>query len=552
MPATQTTAAHPELPDLHTDEGEVLGDLAGMVEQLQHTSIAPGRRMIALIRVSKTGDREGEGFIAPEDQLATIRAYCKAHGYEIIDVRHEMDTSGGKVDREVLNGVMADVLDHGAADGVIVAYVSRYARTTAGLQMVRKLQGAKKTFISVKEGIGPEMLATSFGWFTFTIMLAVAELQLAMLTEGFLTARKMHIAAGIANQTPYGYRKRKVDEEDKPRRLEPDPKTSKYVTYMFERRAAGDSWITIANALDKKGAPVPGGGNVWLYTRVRHIVQNRVYLGELSSGEFVNEKAHFPLVTLEQFDAANALNQTPARNGKAAYPLTGIVRCATCGGRMVGFMQTVKAGRKRDGEPRKYPYYRCRRNYSWGKCPAPASCPAGELEQLVAEEFFRRFTRELTAVRRGDDRSADLAAAQTAIDEARSAVALFHASPASKRTAKLLGAEWHEEQVERLNDELEAAQDVWQEIRNAMAGMELPPELEARWWDLSCDEQRGFLSRAFGVVAVKPSGGRGRHVPVAGRARIWIKDETGSPEATLPRRGATIDDKITAMVPIEF
>ena len=439
------------LPELNVEDLPDLPELTDIIGRARNVHMAPGRRLIAIVRVSKMNgrDAEAEGFIATPEQRRKIKSYAEAHGCEIVDEYEELDISGGKIDRDALDAAYADVAA-GKADGIIVAYLSRYARTTAGLQFVRKLQAGGKAFVSVDEGIGPEMLQTSMGWFQFTIMLAVAELQLAMLTEGFLAARRAHVAAGIANQTPYGYRKRPADAKDKPRRLEPDPKTSKYVTFMFDRRGAGDSWITIAKALDRKGAPVPGGGKVWLYTRVRAIVTNRVYLGELTSGEFVNEKAHFPLVSVEQWTAANTVNQTPARNDAAAYALTGIVRCATCGGRMVGFMQTIRSGRKRDGEKRTYPYYRCRRNYGWGVCPAPASCPAGELEALVVEEFFRRFTRDLDATRRADDRSTELAEAQAAIDKANAEYDRFTGSPATARTAELRGQGWYDAEVETL------------------------------------------------------------------------------------------------------
>ena len=90
----------------------------------------------------------------------------------------------------------------------------------------------------------------------------------------------------------------------------------------------------------------------------------------------------------------------------------------------------------------------------------------------------------------------------------------------------------------------------WQDVRNAMAGVDLPAGLEEKWGDLTLDEQRGFLSDGFGVVAVKPSGGR--RVAVIERVRIWARNEKGSPEAKLPRRGATIGDKITGKVPIKF
>lgn len=541
MTTTQT------MPDLYADDTEV-PDIVGLVERAQSTQIAYGRRLISIVRTSKMNGRDAkaEGFIATPTQRRDIKGYAKAHHCTIVKEYEELDVGGGKIDRTAIDSALADIAA-GKADGIIVAYLSRYARTTAGLQLVRKLQADGKAFISVAEGIGPEMLGNSFGWFTFTIMLAVAELQLGMLTEGFLTARKTHIAAGIANQVPYGYRKRGAHEKKNPRRLEPDPETSKWVAFIFDRRAVGDSWITIARTLDEKGAPVPGGGQRWLYTRVRHIVSNRTYLGELHSKEFVNLKAHPAIVTRKKWDAANKLNQTPVRNGAAAYLLTGIIRCASCGGRMVGFMQTTR----HNGKVAKNAYYRCRRNYSWGRCEAPAYVPARELERLVVDEFFRRFCGDLDATREVEDHSADLAAAQAVIDECNAALDRFLDSPQTKRTAERRGQAWYDDKLGELNDAVEAAEAAWQDIRNAMTGVELPAGLIEDWPSIGLDAQRGFLSDGFGVVAVKAGGGR-RNIPVADRIRIWARNEPGSPESKLPRRGAKIDDKITAKVPIEF
>jgi DNA invertase Pin-like site-specific DNA recombinase len=546
MPRTHPNPAPPDLSaaELAAEPPE-LGDI---VERLQTATIARGRRLIVILRVSKTGGREklAEGFIAEPEQLGKCEGYANAHGCEIVDVRRERNVSGGSVDRDVLNDAVADVLA-GKADGIIVARVNRYARTTAGLQMVRKLQAAGKTFVAVDEGIGPEMLQTSFGWFTFTIMLAVAELQLAMLTEGFRTAREMHVAAGIAAQVPYGYRKRSASEEDRPRRLERNPETAAFVPFMFKRRAAGDSWPAIALALDAAGAPTPSGTATWKHERVRTIVQNRAYLGELTSGEFVNRKAHPALVSPEEFNDANALNQPSNRNGKANYPLTGVLRCASCGGRMVGFMQTIKSGKKRTGPPVKYRYYKCRVRYGWGRCESPAYAKADEIEALVIGEFFRRFTGELDAALCEEDRSAELAEAEAEVTAAEAALDLFVDSPATARTALRRGQAWYDQRVDALTDELTTAQAAAQEVRNAVAGFDLPPGIEQDWDGLTLEVQRGFLGRAFGVVAVGSAARRS--IPVADRIRIWARDEAGSPEADLAARD---DDGHMVKVPIKL
>lgn len=518
-------------------------DLFGVVQINKVTKVD---RLIFIPRVSQVKGRKGPSFMSVDEQTDTVERWAADNGAEVIDTRPEMDVSGGSVDRTVLQGALRDVLA-GRADGIIVATLDRYARTTDGLAAIRTLNQKGKAFIAVKEGIEPSMTITSTGWLLLTILLALAEFQLRRFTEGWEATRARHIAAGVHTQVPYGYRKRDKDEVERPRQLEPDPVTAKWVRYMFKRRAAGASWIGIARELDGKGVAPPGGGECWLFNRVMAIVGSRVYLGEIRSGDaYVNTKAHKAIVTVELWELANAKKQTPARGDREPYVLTGLVRCATCGGRMVGFIQSVKNGRKRDGQTRKYTYYRCRRNYSWGRCPAPAYAPAGELEQLVIDEFMVRFVHALEGEQTADDRSAELDAAQEIIDEANADYDLFVNSPATKRTARTRGQEWYDAEVEKLNDALEAAQAAWQEIRNSMSGLDLPADLALRWPKLPLETRRGFLSDGFGVVAVRSSGGR--RVPVAERVRIWAREEAGSPAARLPGR----DTGISVRVAIKF
>jgi len=476
-----------------------------------------------MIRVSQVGKRSrpGETMLSVPEQRSIISASARENNIRIVGWRKELDVSGGRVDREVLEATLADVFA-GKADGIICADVSRYARTTDGLQAVRKLNANGKTFIAVREGIGPASLSTPAGWLLFTIMIALAEFQLRLLTAGWQTARQAYIEAGIANHVPYGYRKRAKDAKENARHLERDPAQAPHVVFMFKRRMIGDSWSTIARKLDARKAPTPNGGAVWHYETVRRIVLNRAYLGESRSGEFVNHTAHEPLVTLKLFTAAGEQAKTANHNGTAAYPLTGLVRCASCGGRMNGY--ATKHPRA-DGTITIYDGYRCRRHFGWGRCESPAYVPARELERLVVREFFRRFMKELDAEQRADDRSADLAKADDAIEEARESLDLFRASPETARSVKLMGKGWYEKELAKLNDRIEAALTHYASVREAMTGIALPTDLDEAWPNLTTDEQRGFLSAGFGVVAVKPG-----EAAVEDRIRIWARNEPGAPE----------------------
>jgi DNA invertase Pin-like site-specific DNA recombinase len=94
---------------------------------------------------------------------------------------------------------------------------------------------------------------------------------------------------------------------------------------------------------------------------VRQLLANRVYLGELRVGSYVNETAHEPLVTVDEFLAAQSAqcSRGPRVRDEPAL-LAGLVRCAGCG-------HVMSRGRT------KAEVYACHGRMSAGRCPAPAA-----------------------------------------------------------------------------------------------------------------------------------------------------------------------------------
>jgi DNA invertase Pin-like site-specific DNA recombinase len=517
-----TKRKDPTLPSLHAPAGS-------FADGIEPNAIPPANHLIGTVRVSKLGGRGGEALMAPDIQEDVMRGWRDQNAPGCtIEFRRELDTSGGTVDRTVLEGALDDIFA-GRADGLITASIDRYARTTDGLQAIRTLNQSGKTFVAVREHIGPEMTTTSFGWFTLTILLAIAELQLAQFTEQWLTVRRRHVAAGIANQTPYGYTKRSKDEVERPRRLDRNDETAPWVEYIYERRAAGQSWEGIVRELEAADVVSPKGGKRWLHSTVTDIVKNRAYLGELTSGEFINPKAWEPLVSVALWERANNVMTTAARADSESHLLTGLLRCATCGGRMNGYMQCRKGGDR-------WFYYRCRRRYSWGKCPKPASANLDELEAIVVAAFWQAHQEALEAVGvDSDEASADVRAAQEALDDAEADLRDFRDSPMTAKMKKKHGQSWVDEGMEARDLRVDDARDALTLALAAKRGTYVPVDLDVQWDELPVDEQRSYLSDTFGLIVVAPN--MGWREPVAGRVRMWGRDEPGTPEVA--GRGAT-------------
>lgn len=496
-----------------------------------NASTLEGKRYVACRRVSRIAGRSGASFMSPEMQAESMERFAAMHGIDIIEWVDEndggtRDASGGTVEREGLMHALAQC-EHGNADGILVAKVDRFARTvTGGLAVINKLEDIERDLVAAAEGVivGDEK-ATATDKMVRTLWLTLAQWQRDMLTEQWEATRERHIDAGVHNVEPYGYRK------GADRKLKPVAEEKPFVLMAFELRAAGEGWQRITEKLNAAGAPMrerklkgktvkaPG----FTHARIASIIENRTYLGEVRSGEFVNTNAHEAIVPLDLFERANAAKGVH-KSGKAeTYALTGLVRCASCGVRMRGATQTSTSNGKR------IRYYSCRRYHSFGTCPAPASLNADVLEALVIERFEREYlTDGINMV--GTDATDGIDVAKRQLDAAEAEVRDFLTS-ASARALKSVSVELWEEGLAERTDAVSAAQKALTDARNDAHGITLPEHLTTDTIrELPLTELRGFLAEGIELVAVAHQPKTGTRLPLAERVAIFTGNETGMPD----------------------
>lgn len=213
----------------------------------------------------------------------------------------------------------------------------------------------------------------------------------------------------LGGRPPYGYRL--VDAGPHPNRahaawgrrlhrLEPDPATAPHVRWIFAQRLAGYSVASIARALNDTGIPCPSGadparnphrsGQRWMLTTVAAILANPRYTGRQvwnrqrtdhddidpdgtitrhhevqrwnAAPHWVISRqiAHPPLITEEQFIAAQAIHTapTPVDGTPRHYILAGLVCCGVCGRIMDSHWVHGRPG------------YRCRHGYTSSRTKA--------------------------------------------------------------------------------------------------------------------------------------------------------------------------------------
>jgi DNA invertase Pin-like site-specific DNA recombinase len=486
------------------------------------------RVLDVLLRVSQRKGREGEAFHSPVVQRKACTDWCKLNGARVGRVFDESDSvSGGTIEGRALLGEAMERALSGKSDGIIVMAVDRFGRNLIeGMDAVKRLQASGASFVAVNQGIdtgSTNEQTQSMTNFLLGLMFLLAQRERESLIEKWDVTRERQIEElGIANHETFGYRKG-TDEHGRERKLVPVEDEAPAVVEMFERRAAGEGWGAIADALNAAGVLTRTGGK-WTHARVRDVINRRTYLGEVASGhDYVNPNAHEAIITQDLWDRAHARDgkrrTTTGATRTDAFLNIGIARCTSCGGAMGPHFSSGGRGER----------YRCHINFGWGKCTAPASIARAELDAHV-EEMFLTDVLALEHELRASDATTALDAARAARDAAKASLRSWTTDP--HNDALRIGApeEYEEGTHARLARLAAAEEQVKREESTAGVRATLPTNLVEVWPTLSNAEKRTWLSTYYGVIAVKPiEHGEGKRVDSRKRVTVFTVDDPALP-----------------------
>ncbi len=489
------------------------------------------------VRVSKVGARTAEeGFISPEVQEVAIRAWADRAGVQLVMQPHELNVSGGTMDRPVFNDIM-ERIRAGRSGGVVVYRCDRFARTLLGaLETLAEIGAHGAQFASATE---PTLdYSTSHGRAFMQQMFVFAEFLRSTLKESWAEGNRWKVERDgihISPTVPLGY------DRGPDKRLVPNQWASAVVE-VFRRRAAGEAWGALAEHLNELEAPKPkrknaATGSRWTGEAVQRLCAKRVYRGEASRyvqqdvddrGPVVNAEAHPALVTEQDWQAAQ-MNPRIAKGGRDGNPaplLSELIRCQGC-------RYSLSLGRGPKGER----LYRCRAKHASGRCPSPASVMAESIEAHVEEAVLSEIDGRVRLV----PDSAERERASSALDQARGDLDDFRRDRAARRK---LGAEgWHDwlDTYLAAVREAEAALD----RLNLQVGLGSEGVTREHYLALPSDDRREVLAGFIDTVIVRRSRGRGRNVdPIGQRSRILWR---GQAPADLPRRRVA-----NPIVPFDF
>lgn len=467
------------------------------------------------VRVSKVGDREGEGFISPDVQEGAIRAWSERTGVPVVIERHELNVSGGTMERPIFNEIMEKIRS-GQSGGIVVYKLDRFARTLLGA--VTTLADLGQHGAVLASATEPELdYTTPSGRAFMQQMFVFAEFVRSTLKESWATAQRLAIERGvhISPSVPFGY-----DRGDDGR-LTPNAQAP-VATEMFRRRGHGETWGAIASWMND--AAPRSGGKMWTGQSIQRLCEKRVYRGEASRyveqdidgrGPIVNPNAHPALVTEQEWQAAQMDPRIAqgGSNGKPLPLLSGLIRCAGC-------RYAMSKGAAHGSAT-----YRCRRDHASGRCPEPAMILMETIEDHVEQTVLSEIDGMAKIV--PDSTERDRAVAE--LEQARADLDDFKGDRAARRK---LGAQWHEwldtylaavRKAEAALDRIDQQLGVVREGLTREHYLSLPPA-----------DRREVLAGFIDCVFVRRSRGRGANVdPISDRSRILWR---GQGPDDLPRR----------------
>jgi site-specific DNA recombinase len=432
------------------------------------------------VRISRVGDRDGERFVSPSEQAERIRSACARDGLALVETIEELDVSGGTpLERRPGLRRAVELVEEGEANVVVVAYFDRLVRSLhVQREVVERVESAGGAILALD--VGEVRADTASRWLSSTMLGMVAEYHRRVTTERTEDAKRRAVARGVPPfpSVPPGYR-RNPDG-----RLEPHPEEAPVVAEAFRLRTAGATVMEVRNYLRRHGIERSFHGT-------QALLNSRVVLGELRFGEMVNTASHPAIVDAATWQAVQRMRSTRGRRPKSERLLArlGVLRCGTCGSRMV--TGTVHG---------RYGMYRCP---PIGDCPRRVTISAEIAENTLVEavkDAIEGLEGRASLAEGVEDAERELALAEGELDAAiRAFTGLDDVATAQERLTEL------REQRDRARDRVK-------ELRAATGSA---VTVGAGDWDqLTIDEQRAVIRAVVAEAVVHPGGRGGERITV--------------------------------------
>ena len=344
---------------------------------MSRTGPAPVR--CAIYTRKSTEEGLEQAFNSLDDQREACAAYVKSQQHEgwtlLPDYYDDGGISGGTMDRPAMQRLLADVRE-GKVDVIVVYKVDRLTRRLVDFaRIVEALDEAGASFVSVTQAFNT---TNSMGRLTLNLLLSFAQFEREVTSERIRDKIAASKRKGIwmGGPVPIGY-----DVVD--RKLAINLEEAEMVRLIFTRYLAAQSLESLAEDLADRGVRSKQrvtrngrrfGGTPFRPGGLRHILGNRIYLGEVNHKGQVHPGEQEAIIDRALWDKVQA-----RLSGASKRPRTGNISARA--GRIFGAegKRLHSAHGKKHGK--RYRYYvsstRDNRN-GW-------RLPAGDIEALVQQ-----------------------------------------------------------------------------------------------------------------------------------------------------------------------
>ena len=418
--------------------------------------------------------------MSPREQTERIRSIAERDGLHLVETIEELDVSGGTplAKRHGLRRAV-EMVEAGDAEVVVVAYFDRLVRSLAvQAEVVERVERAGGQILAVD--VGEVRAETAGRWLSSTMLGLVAEYARRSTAERTADAKRRAIARGVPTfaNIPPGYRQRKD------RTLEPNG-DAPAVAEAFRMRASGATIMDVRGHLATHGIKRSFHGT-------QALLRSRIVLGELHFGVLVNESAHEAIVDPDTWRRVQRQIVTRGRRPKSDRLLArlGVLRCGTCGARMV--TGTTVQGRRRTP----YSFYRCNPT---SDCPRRVTISADVAEQVVVDAV-KQILEGVAGTASMDD---GIASARADVERAEQEL-----DAAVRAFSGLEDVEAARERLAALRDARDVARDRLDDLRaTVIPAVTLTAD---DWDDLTLAERRDLVRAVVDQAVVAPGRGPDR------------------------------------------
>ena len=349
------------------------------------------------MRLSKDDERQGES-LSIENQRIILTGYVQEHGWTVADEYIDDGYSGTNFDRPEVQRLLEDAKT-GKIDTIIVKDLSRFGRNYifVGQYVDYIFPMYNIRFIAITDNVDTANVNSS-GMDMMPIMNIFNEWHSANTSKKIRAVTEANARAGkySAVHAPYGYVKG-TDDKSLPVVDEP---AATIVRRIFEMRASGKTYQEIYTVLNDEKVPIPAvylyekfgitykkpNKNLWADSILRSILKNPMYLGTLvrlhhTTVSYKNKRranrepivfpnAFEPIVSQELWDKCRELDEAVSHGKKTSWgftePLSGLMFCADCGGKMKLGRQDLKPSKAHPEKRFRY-HYVCGNHSRFGK-----------------------------------------------------------------------------------------------------------------------------------------------------------------------------------------